>query len=201
MGTMRGKRFGKRLSSRLRMVGLSVGAVAAGVGVVSLNGCGSTIPNRNPVGEAFPSVEGQSLEKVATSLPESLAGRPAVLLIGYKQKTQFDIDRWLMGLLQAGVDAQLLEIPTIPGLLPTMASGWIDSGMGSGIPEEDWGAVVTLYGNAAEPVAKMTGTENGRLARIVVLDPGGTVIWFDDSGYSVTKAMAVAELVATFSTE
>ena len=171
---------------------------AGGAGIVSLNGCVSTIPNRNPVGETFPSVEGRSLEKVATSLPESLAGRPAVLLIGYKQKTQFDIDRWLMGLLQAGVDAQLLEVPTIPGLLPTIASGWIDSGMRSGIPEEDWGAVVTLYGGAAEPVAKMTGTENGRLARIVVLDPEGLVLWFDDTGYGVSKAMAVAELVATF---
>ena len=192
----------KRQAGIFRLIGIAAMAATAGAGVVMLNGCSSSIPNRNPVGEAFPSVEGKSLEKAATRLPEDLAGKPAVLLIGYKQKTQFDIDRWLMGLLQAGVgtevDVQLLEIPTIPGLLPTMASGWIDNGMRSGIPEEDWGAVVTLYGDAAEPVARMTGTENGRLARIVVLDPEGRVVWFDDAGYGVKKAMAVAELVGSY---
>lgn len=179
----------------------SVLAVAAGASAVGLSGCSSPIPNRDPLGEAFPSVVGESLEKVETRLPESLAGKPAVLLVGYKQKTQFDIDRWLMGLLQAGVGSgdrtQLLEVPTIPGLLPTMASGWIDDGMRSGIPREDWASVVTLYGGAAEPVAEMTGNENGRLARVIVLDAEGTVVWFDDEGYSARKAMAVAELVAS----
>lgn len=186
---------------------LPLALVSGAAGMLTLNGCSSTIPNRNPVGEVFPSVEGESLEEVATKLPESLAGRPAVLLIGYKQGTQFDIDRWLMGLLQAGIGqgdgtgdgpgdgVQLLEVPTIPGLVPTMISGWIDDGMRSGIPQEDWAAVVTLYGGAAEPVAEMTGTENGRLARVIVLDAEGRVIWFDDTGYSVRKAMQIAELL------
>lgn len=191
-----------RRTRRIRASVLFV--VAAGVGataMLSLNGCSAGFPNRDPVGEAFPSVEGESLEKVATRLPEDLAGKPAVLLVGYRQKTQFDLDRWLMGLLQAGVgidiDAHLLEVPTIPGLLPTMASGWIDEGMRSGIPREDWASVVTLYGGSAEPVAEMTGTENGRLARVIVLDAAGRVVWFDDKGYSVRKAMAVADLVAS----
>jgi hypothetical protein len=192
------------MRNRSRRRGAAVFAAAAlagAAGVLALNGCSTTYPNRDPVGEAFPSVEGESLEKVGTELPESLAGRPAVLLVGYRQNTQFDIDRWLMGLLQAGVgtaaDAALLEVPTIPGLLPTMASGWIDDGMRSGIPREDWGSVVTLYGGAAEPVAEMTGTENGRLARVLVLDAEGRVVWFDDEGYSARKAMAVADLVAS----
>ncbi len=194
---------GRMNTGRLvRRVGLFVLAAGTAAGaVLGLNGCGGTIPNRDPLGEAFPSVTGRSLEKQEVRLPESLAGGPAVLLVGYRQKTQFDIDRWLMGLLQAGVgttvDVQLLEVPTIPGLVPTMASGWIDDGMRSGIPREDWGAVVTLYGSAAEPVAEMTGTENGRLARVIVLDASGTVVWFDDTGYSVRKAMAVADLVGS----
>ena len=177
--------------------------------IAALNGCSTTYPNRDPVGEVFPSVEGESLEEVATALPESLAGKPAVLLVGYRQKTQFDIDRWLMGLLQAGVgtggdngiDARVLEGPTIPGLVPTIASGWIDDGMRSGIPREDWGAVVTLYGKAAEPVAEMTGTENGRLARVLVLDENGRVVWFDDTGYSARKAMEIADLLGSMGGE
>lgn len=173
---------------------LGAGLVAATLGV---NGCSTTIPNRDPTGERFPAVVGQSLEKERTEMPGAFAGRPAVLLVGYEQGTQFDLDRWLMGLMQAGVDARLVEVPTIPGLVPTIASGWIDDGMRSGIPREDWGSVVTLYGGAARPVAELTGNEHGRRARVIVLDAEGSIVWFDDAGYSARKALGVAELVAT----
>lgn len=169
-------------------------ALLAGFGFAP--GCAASSVNRDPTGEPFPAVVGESLEKERQELPSAWAGEPVVLLIGYEQKTQFDIDRWLMGLIQSGVDATIVEIPTIPGLLPSMASGWIDDGMRSGIPEEDWGAVVTLYGSAAKPVADLTGTEHGRKTRVVVLDADGTVVWFDDDGYSVRKAMEVAEVVS-----
>lgn len=161
-----------------------------------VGGCSTTHANRNPSGEPFPRVEGESLEREPVVIPDDLAGAPAVLLIGYKQSAQFDIDRWLMGLLQADVDAQLVEVPTIPGLMPTIASKWIDDGMRAGIPREDWGAVVTLYGDTAKPVARFTGTENGQLARIVVLDPEGRVVWFTDQGYSARKALDIAERVS-----
>ena len=161
-----------------------------------VNGCSSTTANRNPTGQVFPTVVGYSLDKERTELPGALAGHTSILLVGYKQRTQFDIDRWLMGLLQSDADAKIIEIPTIPGLLPTIASGWIDNGMRSGIPSEDWGSVVTLYGDAATPVVKMTGNENGRSTRVIVLDASGAIVWFDDSGYSPRKAIEVAKLIS-----
>jgi hypothetical protein len=173
---------------------LPVVAVVAVAAIVMYRGSTEVFPNRNPTGETFPSVVGESLEEIRTAIPEDLAGEPAVLLIGYKQNAQFDIDRWLMGLLQTEVEMRIIEIPTIPGLLPSFASGWIDDGMRSGIPREDWGLVVTLYGDAARPVAELTGTERGRLTRVVVLDAEGRVAWFDDEGYSARKALEVAEL-------
>ena len=180
---------------------LTLVALAVGVLVVvgaSLRGRTSTpdLANRNPIGEAFPTVVGQSLEKERVELPSALAGEPAVLLVGYRQEAQFDIDRWLMGLIQSEVDARILEVPTIPGLLPSFASRWIDEGMRSGIPREDWGAVVTLYGEAARPVAELTGTERGRLTRVLVLDADGDIVWFDDEGYSPRKALEVTEVVS-----
>ncbi len=165
------------------------------IAVVLCAGCTSPLPNQDPTGQPFPSVVGQSLEKVEVALPQDLLGRSTVILIGYEQEAQFDIDRWLLGLMQTKVDAQLLELPTIPSLAATFASKWIDDGMRSGIPQEDWGVVVTLYGPAAKPVAEFTGTEKGRLARVVVLDERGLVIWFDDKGYSPRKAMQVADLL------
>lgn len=59
--------------------------------------------------------------------------------------------------------------------------------------------MITLYGRAAKPVAELTGTERGRRARVIVLDATGKVVWFDDEGYSVRKAMVVADLVARLS--
>lgn len=165
--------------------------------VLMAEGCSTSFANRDPVGQMFPVVVGQSLEKERAELPTALAGGPAILLIGYEQGTQFDIDRWLMGLMQAEVEADIVEVPTIPGLVPTIASGWIDEGMRSGIPREDWGSVVTLYGSAATPVARLTGNENGRNARVIVLDSTGRIAWFDDTGYSPRKALAVADLVST----
>ena len=156
-------------------------------------GCSATYPNRNPVGETFPSVAGQSLEEERVELPGALAGEPAIILVGYKQRSQFDIDRWIMGLIQADAPGRIIELPTIPGLVPSAFSGWIDDGMRAGIPEEDWGVVVTLYGSAATPVAKLTGNI-GSNARVLVLDPDGEIVWFADRGYSATQALEAARI-------
>lgn len=160
---------------------------------LALAACSSTVPNRDPVGEPFPTVNGESLAGEAVTLPDALAGQPAVLLVGYKQETQFDIDRWLLGFAQAGLKAPLLEVPTIPSLGASLASGFIDDGMRAGIPKEDWGVVVTVYGGNARPIVGLTGNENGNNARVMVLDADGTVVWFHDRGYSTTK---VLELMA-----
>jgi hypothetical protein len=169
-------------------------SIVATTCLVLLSGCASgPVPNRDPTGETFPSVVGESLTRERVELPDALAGQPAVLLIGYVQEAQFDIDRWLMGLIQTDTQVPVLELPTIPDLVPTIASAWIDEGMRSGIPEEDWGVVVTLYGSAAAPVAALTGTTNGRLARVILLDADGKVVWFHDRGYSAGKAMELAE--------
>ena len=162
----------------------------------TLAGCDATLPNRDPTGEVFPTVSGESLSEEPAELPSELAGEPAILLIGYKQEAQFDIDRWLMGILQAEIGVRVLEVPTIPGLVAKMASGYIDGGMRGGIPAEDWSIVVTLYGDAAKPVAEFTGTTNGQIARVLVLDSDGRVAWFDDKGYSPKKALALAGFIA-----
>ncbi len=184
------------MTTRRRLALATALILLAGLAVFWLLARETPIPNRNPTGEIFPSVTGQSLEQQTVRIPADFAGRPAVFLIGYKQDAQFDIDRWLLGLLQAKVDAQLAELPTIPALVPTLISETIDEGMRGGIPKEDWGAVVTLYGDAAKPVAELTGTERGQVARVVLLDGEGKIVWFDDTGYSPRKALEVAELVA-----
>jgi hypothetical protein len=40
------------------------------------SGCSTTITNRDPTGECFPTVVGQSLEKEQTEMPRAFAGKP-----------------------------------------------------------------------------------------------------------------------------
>jgi len=148
-------------------------------------GCGASHPNRSPVGETFPTVGGEGLDGKAWSLPGDLAGQPAILLVGYKQNAQFDLDRWMLGLLQAGTPAPFYEIPTIEGLVPGMFAESIDDGMRGGIPKENWGGVITVYKDASK-ITRLTGTQKGTNGRVLLLDRDGTIVWFHDRGYSPT---------------
>ncbi|MBL8803125.1 MAG: hypothetical protein JNN27_14065 [Planctomycetes bacterium] len=164
-------------------------ALATALAAFAGAGCAARYPARSPLGESFPRVEAQSLAGEPVQLPPPQA---CVLLIGYVQKAQFDLDRWLLGLLQADLGLRIYEVPTIPGLLASGASGWIDDGMRSGIPPEDWKSVVTVYGSKAEPIAKLTGNEPTRNGRVLLLDAEGRVQWMHDRGYSASKLLELA---------
>ena len=176
------------------LVMLLFALVIAGFGLL-FSGCHTTYPRRNPLGESFPEVKGETLNGMPVRLPDDFAGKPALLLIGYEQDTQFDLDRWLFGLQQAEVTIAVREVPTIPGLGPRMFAGAIDSGMRRGIPDEDWGSVITLYSDA-EPVAKFTGNDNTLPGRLVLLDATGRVAFFHDEGYSVGVLNRLREVIA-----
>ena len=157
-----------------------------------LTGCSSTIANQKPTGSRFPSVTGTSLSGEATKLPESLQGKVAVLLVGYTQRSQFDIDRWILGLVQLGSKATIIEVPTINGLVPGLFANRIDDGMRRGIPREDWDDVVTVY-EQADSILQFLGNTSPNNARVLLLGKDGVVRWFSDRGYS---ASLVAKLHA-----
>ena len=154
--------------------------------------CHSTVPNRVPLQESFPVVRGQSLAGEEVRLPD--LGKSTLLLVGYAQDSQFDADRWIFGLLQAGFPTRIVELPTIPGLFPRMLSGMIDSGMQSGIPSEDWSSVVTVYGSDARMIVEFTGDEKPRNIRVLLLDSQGHVRWFHDRGFSASKLLELDHL-------
>jgi hypothetical protein len=149
-----------------------------------LASCSTTWPRRDPTGEMFPSVTGTSLSGAPVALPDVGHGSPLLLLVGYDQDAQFDLDRWLLALDQVGWRVTTFEVPTLPGLFPRLLAGTIDSGMRRGIPAEDWASVVTVYGDAAR-LAAFTGDEDGLTGRVLLLDGTGKVAFFHDRGFSV----------------
>jgi hypothetical protein len=152
--------------------------------VLSMTACSSSAPRVDPTGKIFVTVQGESLDGNSVELPAVFLGDPVLLFVGYAQRSQFDIDRWLLGVTQVGYDVKMAEVPTIAGLFPTIFSDSIDGGMRSGIPQEDWAGVITVYDDA-DRIIRFTGNENSLPARVLLLDSEGKVVFFHDRGYSV----------------
>lgn len=152
--------------------------------LLALSGCAGTHPNRNPLGEPFPQVTGTSLGTMEYALPGAFTGKPVLLLVGYVQDTQFDIDRWLIGLDMTETAVEVYEIPAIAGFWPGLFRSRIDSGMRAGIPKELWANVITVY-DGGQSIVEFTGNQNPGNARVILLDRDGRVAYFHDRGFSV----------------
>lgn len=150
----------------------------------SLACSGARHPATDPTGRSFPTVRGESLTEVEIELPTTFRGAPALLLVGFEMETQFDIDRWLVGLIDRGTPIRFAEVPTIPGLVPGVFANQIDAGMRTGIPSEDWAGVITVYRGDASKIAEFTGNPPDRNARVLLLDSEGVVVKFHDRGFS-----------------
>ena len=147
-------------------------------------GCSTHYANNSLVGKTFPTVTGQNLEQNKVNIPGDFTNDFTLLLVGYKQDSQFDIDRWLIGLDMTETKVDVYEIPTIQGLFPRMFSTVIDDGMRKGIPKELWKGVITVYKDG-ESIQAFTGNENPNNARAILLNEDGVIIYFYDDGFSV----------------
>ncbi len=147
----------------------------------------------NITNSQFPSVKGNSLTNQAVSIPENYRGKTTLILVGYTQRAQFDIDRWILGALQADVKADIVEVPTIAGMMPQMVQGFIDNGMRSGIPKSDWGSVVTVYEDAPK-IIEALGNERPQSAYAVLLNREGKIVWSSNIGYSATQVLELKKV-------
>lgn len=167
-----------------------------------LSSCSSSgsQPLSPPKGKQFPTISGKSLAGEKVEFPTQIAGRPAILIIGYLQNAQFDIDRWLYGILENKLDAAVYEIPTIAGLIPRVISDRIDNGMRSGIPKEDWNNVVTVYRDA-DKIIQTIGNENPKNGHVVLLDSHGKIRWVHDRGFSPSMLLELKSRLNELSQE
>ena len=136
----------------------------------------------------FPQVRGENLKEESVVIPDQYRGKPTLLLVGYTQKAQFDIDRWILGSLQADIPVEIVEVPTIAGMVPQMVQGFINNGMRSGIPTTDWASVVTVYEDAPTIIATL-GNERPQSAYAVLLDREGRIVWSSNIGYSASQIL------------
>jgi hypothetical protein len=159
-----------------------------------LSACSTTYENKDVLGTVIPDMEGETLEKERVEIPSLFQGSSALLLVGYKQDSQFDIDRWLIGLDMTQTKVNAYEIPAIQGMFPRMFKPFINNGMRAGIPKELWKGVITLYKDG-EAMQKYTGNENGNNARVLLIDDKGQVKYFYDRGFSVEALNNVRKII------
>ena len=144
----------------------------------------------------FPTVRGTNLDNQRITLPDHYRGKVTLVLVGYTQKAQFDIDRWILGALQADVPAAIVEVPTIAGMMPQMVQSFIDNGMRSGIPKSDWASVVTIYEDA-QKIIEALGNERPQSAYAVLLNKEGRIVWSSNIGYSASQILELKKLVTS----
>ena len=157
----------------------------------------SRVPNRSPeliIGKKFPVLKGKSLSEKKWTLPNDLKGQKTILLAGYVERSQFDIDRWLIGLSMAQVKTSVLEVPAVKSIFVNFFKEKLNQSMRNGIPSEIWNAVVTVYGDSGKLI-DFTGSENPGNSRVFVLDEKGKVIFFHDRGFSVNNLQRLLKVL------
>lgn len=151
---------------------------------LSLIACSTHYPNNNILGQQMINVRGENLNDNPINLPKDLLENQLLMLIGYKQESQFDIDRWLIGLDMTHTKISVVEIPAIQGFFPRLIKNTINDGMRKGIPEELWKIVITVYEDG-EKLLKFTGNDNPNNARVILINNQNKVSFFYDRGFSV----------------
>jgi hypothetical protein len=157
--------------------------------VVLFIACSGTVPGlRDLTNTPFPQVQGTSLEEESVTIPDAYSGEPTLFLVGYKQRAQFDIDRWILGVLQAQIKIRIIELPTIAGMMPRIIKDYINQGMRGGIPNSDWGSVVTVYEDA-QKIINVLGNQRPQNCYAVLVDKNGIIVWSSNKGYSASQVL------------
>lgn len=127
-------------------------------------------------GKKFPKIEGESLSGEEVVLPDDAEGEVILVAVAFNRKAQSNLDSWVNHFEEMCDGKEAYELPVIEGSLWRLFSGFIDTGMKSGIPQEKHGRVVTLYGDASEFKEELE-IEGKNLGYVFLLDEEGRIIF------------------------
>jgi hypothetical protein len=169
--------------------------IPLGIIILLTTACTTQYPNQSITGLSFPSISGQTLAKNNIVIPSDFSGKTTLLLMGFKHKSQFDIDRWYIGLNMSNTVVDVYEIPAIQGAIPRIFSTVFDNSMREGIPENLWKGVITVYEDG-ETIQAFTGNIIPKNARVVLLNTDGKILYFYDRGFSIDALTELRSILA-----
>jgi hypothetical protein len=143
--------------------------------------------------QIMPPIKASTLSKKPVNWPSQLPAERTVIIIGFSQKQQPDIDTWINGLKlkEPGAPAWF-EVPLInnPG---GIVRWFIDSGMRRGIPSAyDQDHVVTVYTNK-KALMRTMGLPNEATIYTLVVSRSGAILARVSGNYSLGGAAQIAK--------
>jgi hypothetical protein len=136
-------------------------------------------------GARLPGVTGKDLNGKAWKAPADFPGSRTLLILGYEEAQQKDIDTWTagLGLTQRENKLPWVEMPVIDE--PGVIMRWIiDTGMQRGIPDKEVRSHVwTVYTNRSE-FLKSCGIESVNVIHVLVVTREGEVLALESGGYA-----------------
>jgi len=168
------------MSRRLQAAGAVLGAVLAAQ-------ADGAEPRR------FPQVQADDLNGRELLLPQDFGGARNLVLIGFRQSQQADMDTWLARMprfqaLEPGL--RWFECPIAP-LSMRLMKPFIDGGMRAGVPDPAMRArTITLF--VDKPAFRATlGLASEDRIHLLLLDREGRVLWSTSGPYNAAKAQSL----------
>lgn len=146
--------------------------------------------------QKFPVIQAETLSQKKVTFPEVTRGKYAFILIAFKRQTQGEVDSWLDPFIREFGEKDgitFYEIPMISGNWKWM-SGWIDSGMRSGVPRYKHDHVATYYGPLST-YFETFGVRDARKVYVFFLDKKGNIIWKESGPAENEKYEELRKLV------
>ncbi|WP_395344673.1 hypothetical protein PN836_007890 [Ningiella sp. W23] len=193
------------LSSLMRLCNRLLKPLMILITAIFISGCSSyRYESQVELNQPLITASGSTLDGTEVTIPNDFEGQPAILLFGYVHKSQFDIDRWLIG-LDMTKDSRpdtvaIYELPAIKNPFAGWFSNRIDDAMREGIPREIWSDVITIYDDG-DKVQRYTGNISPKNSRVLLVNSKGEVSYFYDRGFSVAALNELNKKVLSLNDE
>lgn len=135
------------------------------------------------VGQALPAIGGRNLNGEEVSLPGALAGRPAVVILGFSPLAAADDEAWARRLAGGRVPVYLVVVVEGPRFLSPVIEGMLKS---QADPRLYPFALIRFDPKKAE--RRRFGLIHDRKALVLLVDGDGLIRFESDAGFSEAEA-------------
>ena len=159
-----------------------------------LGGC--TVGQVDTTTEGFPAVTGDNLNGDTFDLPQAFEEPYNLVFLAYTQEQQTDVNTWLefADSLEQSYPVRFYELPTLTrtnGLF----SGFIDSGMRSGIPDiETRSRTITLYIDRPKFLDALNIDSTDTIHTLLVR-PNGEILFSGAGPFNEADAETITEIL------
>jgi hypothetical protein len=141
--------------------------------------------------DVMSTVTAESLDSVAVTFPKDLPGDPTIILIGFEFDHQVKMDEWVVKMNLKADRREWIQVHLINRFYG-LISGFINSRKRPYFPDAYARArVVPIYTNIEEFLRAMGLPESTKEPYVLVVQPSGKVLHYEQGDYSIEKASAV----------